>query len=330
MTETSNPEQGTGLMGAASAFEAFLAGEADNQTPQEQVEAPQDAPADDDQTEALSADAELDETPPEDADDEADDEGADDVEAAADDEDDETDESETKLVTVKIDGKEEQVDLEEVIAGYQRTADYTRKTQALSQERAAFQQEAEAVQQEREQYAELLTALAGQLQTMQSQEPDWDKLYSEDPLEYVRQKDIWRDNQERLRATQMEQQRLQDMAQQEQAKQIQQIVAQSREKMVEAIPAWRDKAKWDADRSALREYGKTALGFSEQELDQAYDHRAVVALYKAMKYDQMMAKRPTKAQPSGPKVAKAGSSTQAPKTRSQVTRAKQRLAKQAQ
>ena len=63
MTETSNPEQGTGLMGAASAFEAFLAGEADNQTPQEQVEAPQDAPADDDQTEALSADAELDETP---------------------------------------------------------------------------------------------------------------------------------------------------------------------------------------------------------------------------------------------------------------------------
>lgn len=325
MTETSNPEQGTGLVGAANAIEAFLAGEADNQTPQKQVEASKDAPVEEDQTEALNADAELDETPPEDAE-EADDEGADEEEASADDEDDDAEEGEAQFVTVKIDGKAEQVPLDEVIAGYQRTADYTRKTQALAKERAEFQSEAETVQQERQQYAQLLTALTEQLQSMQTQEPDWDRLYNEDPLEYVRQKDIWRDNQEKLQAAQYEQQRIMAINQQQQAKQLQQIVEQNRSRLLEQVPAWSDKAKWEADRKALREYG-IEQGFSDEELNQAYDSRAVVALYKAMKYDRMMAKRPQKAQPSGPKVAKGGSSTQAPKTRSELTRAKQRLAK---
>jgi hypothetical protein len=46
-------------------------------------------------------------------------------------------------VTVIIDGKPEQVSIEEAINGYQRQADYTRKTQALAQER----QELSAAQQ---------------------------------------------------------------------------------------------------------------------------------------------------------------------------------------
>jgi hypothetical protein len=46
-------------------------------------------------------------------------------------------------VTVVIDGKPEQVSLEEAINGYQRHSDYTRKTQALAQER----QELSAAQQ---------------------------------------------------------------------------------------------------------------------------------------------------------------------------------------
>ena len=38
-------------------------------------------------------------------------------------------------VPVKLDGEELQIPLSEAIAGYQRQADYTRKTQELSQQR---------------------------------------------------------------------------------------------------------------------------------------------------------------------------------------------------
>ena len=46
--------------------------------------------------------------------------------------------------TVKVDGLEEQVSLDELRDGYQRQADYTRKTQELASERSRLQQ-AEAI-----------------------------------------------------------------------------------------------------------------------------------------------------------------------------------------
>ena len=46
--------------------------------------------------------------------------------------------------TVKIDGREERVSLDELQNGYQRQADYTRKTQELASERKRLEQ-AEAI-----------------------------------------------------------------------------------------------------------------------------------------------------------------------------------------
>jgi hypothetical protein len=49
------------------------------------------------------------------------------------------DEYSNHRVPIKVDGEELQVPLSEAIAGYQRQADYTRKTQELSQQREQFQ-----------------------------------------------------------------------------------------------------------------------------------------------------------------------------------------------
>lgn len=49
------------------------------------------------------------------------------------------DEYSSYRVPVKLDGEELQVPLSEAIAGYQRQADYTRKTQELSQQREQVQ-----------------------------------------------------------------------------------------------------------------------------------------------------------------------------------------------
>lgn len=315
----------TGLAGAATQFEALLAGgNADLGTP-DLAESADKAPAPDG-AEALAGDAAGDETATETAD-EAETDDAPESEAAADDEGQPEDaEPEVQLVTVKIDGKEEQIPLEEAVRGYQRQADYSRKTQALAEERRTFDAERQQVMQERVQYAQLLGALQEQLQSLAPQEPDWQRLYESDPVEWVRQREVWRDRQEKLAAAQFEMQRVQALSAQEQQAQLAKMVQEGRHKLTEMVPEWRDNARWEADRQRLLEYGQK-LGFSAEELQQTYDPRAVVALHKAMKFDALMAKRPQAAPPRGPKTAPAGSAASAPRPTSDVTRAKQRLAK---
>ena len=51
-----------------------------------------------------------------------------------------TEPTETSGYTIKVDGEQQQVSLEELQNGYQRQADYTRKTQELASERQRLQQ----------------------------------------------------------------------------------------------------------------------------------------------------------------------------------------------
>jgi hypothetical protein len=113
-------------------------------------------------------------------------------------------------------------------------------------------------------------------------------------------------------------------AEREQA--LSQLVQANRGKLLEAMPHWKDKARWEQDRAKIREYGQT-LGFSAQELSQVYDHRAVVTLWKAMRFDEMQSKRPKPAQAKAPAPAPAGTPASAPRSTTEVTRLKQRLAK---
>ncbi|CAB4125060.1 hypothetical protein UFOVP62_56 [uncultured Caudovirales phage] len=310
--------QATGIQGAALAFESLLAG-ASSDTETTQTEATSETtPAQEDGAEALVGESDGDETPADEAD-------GPEVDAATDEGDPEDAEPEPQLVTVKIDGKTEQVSLEEAAKGYQRQVDYSRKMDALSEDRKGFEAERYQVAQERQQYAQLLTALQQQLQTGQPQEPDWQRLYETDPIEWVRQREVWRDRQERLTAAQFEQQRLQAVQAQEQQVHLSKLVQDGRQKMIELVPDWKDTKRWESDRQGLLEYGQK-IGFSADELNQTYDPRAVVALYKAMKFDNLMAKRPQAAPPKGPKVAPAGTASTAPKSTSEVTKAKQRLA----
>lgn len=318
MTTTADtPSQGIGLSEAASQFSAFLDGPADTQTPKR--EAAEESPATD-QAEALEAPAPEDETPAEEA-------GAEDEEAAANDEDaEEASDPMEQLVTVKIDGQEQQIPLKEAIAGYQRQADYSRKTAAVAEMRKQFEAEQQQVMAERAQYAQLLQVLQQQLVEAAPQEPNWEKLYAEDPLEYVRQKDIWRERSEKLQAATAEQQRVMSLMQHQQAEQLRQMVRQGREKLTEQIPAWKDQQKWENDRVKLRQYGQS-LGYSEEEISQVYDPRAVVAIYKAMRYDEIMSKRPAPQVQKGPQPMRPGTPQSAPARRtSEITRQKQRLA----
>ena len=199
-------------------------------------------------------------------------------------------ESQPQTFTVKVDGQEVSVTLDELQKGYSRTQDYTRKTQQIAEVRKQVEQEAEAIRAERSQYAQLLGAL--QVQVQQAAEPqiDWDRLYQEDPIEWVRQKEVMRENQEKARAIQSEQQRLNQISQQEQAQTMQQFLAQEQNLLLKALPQWSDPEKAKAEKSMLIEFGQKA-GFAPDELKNIFDHRVVWVLRKAALYEQMMSKR---------------------------------------
>jgi hypothetical protein len=268
---------------------------------------------------AVSADEELDVQ---------DDELSDETTEEQSEEGEETEEEEqpAEVYTVKVDGKEVEVTLDELQKGYSRTQDYTRKTQQIAETRKAVEAEASAIRAEREQYAQLLGALKQQLDSTEAP-VDMDRLYNEDPIEWVRQSEVMRQKQDKLAAIQSEQQRLSQLTAQQRAQEMNAHLATQQEALIQAVPEWKDSKKAQAEKALLVEFGKK-IGFSDDELKNVYDHRAVVALRKAALYDQMMSKR-GQIKPvvnNGPRPAKPSAAGRV-STTTESTRAKQRLAK---
>jgi hypothetical protein len=242
--------------------------------------------------------------------------------------DEDTEEQEQPQVfSVKVDGKEVEVTLDELQKGYSRTQDYTRKTQQIAEVRKTTEAELQAVRAEREQYAQLLSALESQVQQVAQPNIDWDRLYQEDPIEWVRQREVMRENQEKSAAIQSEQQRLAQLSQQEQAQFMQQRLQQEQEALLAAIPDWKDAKKAQAEKALLVEFGQK-IGFTPDELKSVVDHRAVLMLRKAALYDQMMSKRGNikPVTNNGPRPAKPGAAGRVSNT-TEAVRAQQRVAK---
>lgn len=239
----------------------------------------------------------------------------------------EEEEDKPPVFTVKVDGKNVEVTLEELQKGYSREADYTRKTQQVSEERRAFQAEADLVRTERQQYSQLLGSLKAQLQQNAAPQVDMDRLYHEDPIEWVKQRELVRDAEKVHAAINSEQQRLSTIQAQEQYQSMQAHLAQQQDALLKAIPEWGNPDKAKAEKTLLIEWGQK-LGFSSDELKNIFDHRAVVALRKAALYDQMMSKRGNirPAVNNGPKPAKPGAAGRMDNT-TDSRRSQQRLAK---
>jgi len=240
--------------------------------------------------------------------------------------DEQEEQEQAQTFTVKVDGKEVAVTLEELQNGYSRTQDYTRKTQQIAEVRKQVEQETQAVRAERQQYAQLLDALQAQIQATEPQ-VDLDRLYNEDPIEWVRQKEVMRERQEKALAIQAEQQRLAQLSQYEQQRAMEEQLSKEKDALLAALPEWRDPKKAQAEKALVVESAKAA-GFSEDDLNSVYDHRLVLLLRKAGLYDQMMSKRQgiKPVVNNGPRPAKPGAAGRV-STTTESTRAKQRLAK---
>ena len=229
--------------------------------------------------------------------------------------------------TVKVDGQDIEVTQEELINGYSRQQDYTRKTQELSQQRKTIEQQQAELAQRDAIYSQLLPKMEAQLKGELANEPDWSKLYEDDPVGYVREKQLWDEKKEKAQAIQAEQQRLQEEAFAEQQKQIQQQVEFGQQRLLELIPEWQNPEVAAKEKAAIRDYAINTLEYTQQEVDSVYDYRALLGLRKAWLNDKIaetVKKKPTQKAPA--RVARPGTINKK-KSITPVRRAKQRLAK---
>jgi hypothetical protein len=283
MDTSATPNSGTGSMSVMDAVAALDAPLPEETGEQGEVEAQTEEA---DEVEAVESESEGDE--PEE-DDGSDDEG-DEPEQVA----------EPESITFEVDGETVTVNRDELKASYMRQKDYTRKTQELAEQR-------QQIAGERQQYAQLLGALEQQLQQTAGAEPDWDTLRATDPIEYSLQWTEWQRGQQKRQLIAAEQQRMQQLAQVEHQKTMAQTLERERQALLTVVPEWKDAEKAKVEKAMVIEQGKK-LGFSDEELAQAFDHRAIVALRKAALYDQLMSKKQVvdQSKPAPQKVVKPG------------------------
>jgi hypothetical protein len=210
---------------------------------------------------------------------------------------------------VKAAGEEREVTLDELIKSYQLGTDYTKKSQAVAEERKVVEAERQRIEEARylrDQYAERLQVIE-QMLNQQPETENLDYLKETDPIGYAVKVAELSQREKQLAQVRAEQARIYDQQQREQQEQLGQVVQAESRKLAEVIPEYADPQKGEALRRELREFGIKA-GFSDQELANVYDSRAVLTLYKAMQYDKLQSAKPsiTKKVNEAPKVMKSG------------------------
>jgi hypothetical protein len=224
-------------------------------------------------------------------------------------------EEEPEFYSVKVDGEELEVSLDELVKGYSRQSDYTRKTQELAGQRdemtklqQQWNNEISQAQAERQQYIDALGQFVqnsmGGLE--QFQNVDWENLRQTDPIAFVTKKEELREAQDRVRQAQEEQARVNKQQQEETAKLRQLAIQEEHAKLVAAVPEWNNTEKRGKMASELSSYA-IEQGFTKEELQQLIDHRSLLVLMKAQKYDALQ-KSDVKAKKikNKPKVVRSG------------------------
>jgi hypothetical protein len=197
----------------------------------------------------------------------------------------------------------------------------------LANQRKAFEQEAAEVKQMRDAYAQQLDLLSAQIQQTVQQEPDWRAL-----AETMSERDLflakteWDQYKEQQKTVEAERQRVAEQQMQDHQRNLEKHLQHQRADMLHRIPDWQNDDIRENERQEVIKYAQRRIGFSEEEIANASDARAIELLYKAWKWDNLQSKKPAakKRTREAPKMAKAGR----PKTKREVaTRSRQQARK---
>ena len=225
--------------------------------------------------------------------------------------------SEEPVYTVTIDGTDYEVTQDELIQGYQRNADYTRKTQELAAEK---QQTSDFVERSKKDVETKLAKLDQLNQAAQSQlqqeyaQIDFEKLYEEDPAEAARLEHKMRKKNEQLQQVQRQTQELQ-------TQEFSKYLEEQQKQLSVKVPEMNHPEKSSEFKKQMRNY-LSSVGFNNQEIDSVYDHRYVLLVRDAMNYRNLQKAKPEikKKAVNAPKVVKGGVSKSKGQQQAEVRR----------
>ena len=274
-TQAANPDSGANQAGSLSVMEAAARfGEiVDEVDATEDQQAPEDdAPVDEQPEGATEAAPEVEVTIEEDEGKASDPKGEDGTAVEA---------KEPELFEVQVSGQSIKVNRDELIKGYQREADYRRKTQDLG-----------VRHQELDQREKRLEEIIEKFDSMGSEEkePDWNALMEEEPISAM-QKFIEYEQRKRLReAAQKEAAKNEDERRREAEEAESQYRAREAAKLVQnpMFEHWgRDQRAAAQHQAKLRDYAVTQ-GVEPEEMSNLTDHRLIVLLEGSRRHDGLV------------------------------------------
>jgi hypothetical protein len=173
-----------------------------------------------------------------------------------------------------------------------RQQDYTKKTQEVAAEKKQLNEERNSLR--------AIQSLANQLQDeydslkkveeVENSDEYWDQLKAENPMQFlVERQEMQEKSSERETAQQKVYHMQQQLAQQNKLEQQRTLYAEA-QKLEELIPEWKDQQTAEKEKAALLAYGR-ANQYSDEELNNVSDSRAINMLRKAFLWDELQGKK---------------------------------------
>jgi len=190
-------------------------------------------------------------------------------------------------ITVKVDGKDVEVTLDELKQGYSGQKYVQKGMQEAAQQRKEAEGVYQALLNERKQINELYQQLQ-QGGVAQAPTPPSRELFESDPIGYMEQK-LSYDESKAAYDNQMAQ--LQQVSNQStQAERVakQTYLKQEMQTLQQKIPEFADSNKASKIKDRLVQVGREHYGYTPEEIGQVMDHRAIQVLHDAMKYRDIM------------------------------------------
>lgn len=234
------------------------------------------------------------------------------VEEEDDEDADEAEESTPELYTVKVDGKEEQVSLDDLKRGYSGQQYVQKGMQEAANLRKQAEQVYQALMNERAMVAQAIQGGIPQPPAEPSKE-----MFESDPIGFMEAK-LKYDDQLKEYNEQMGQ--FQQIAEQQgQAQQAAQraYLEREMETLKQVVPEFADPQKASQVRDRLVTMGQEIYGYEPNEISAVMDHRAIRVLNDAIKYQELMSGKKQaekKAKPKPKRTVRAGAKKTASNT----------------
>jgi hypothetical protein len=196
-------------------------------------------------------------------------------------------EQETNLHQVTVNGEKIDVDLEELKAGYQKDADYRRKTEELAIQKRELKSEEDRL---KNQYSTKMDDLNSLVVTLNAEinndqnSKELDRLWEEDPTEAAK---IDRRIQKRKQTIQEAQQKLRE----HQQTQFQEILREEQKKLHLKHPEIADPIKGTTVKSNILNY-LSSKGFSNEDVSRIYDSRYFDVIMDGMNFQKTKSVKP--------------------------------------